>query len=147
MVYERNRANLGIDGNILRCADICPCEYAWLIGEDDRILPGGVATVLDVLERKAPEVPFVYVNYTAVDDDFRVVLKERSLDLEGDRLIDAETFFERWAWSMGFIGACVVRKEDWSAVRREPYIGTYFAHVGVIMESVKAKQVCLLSEK
>jgi len=146
VVYGKNSANLGIDGNILRSVDICPCEYAWLIGEDDRILPEGVGRLLEVLEKNSPKVPFVYVNYRAVDDDFRVVLKERSLPMQEDRITDAETFFEKWAWSMGFIGACVVRKESWDEIRREPYLGTYFAHVGVIMEAVKGRDIYMVAE-
>src|SRR5579862_8549592 len=44
---ERNTSNQGIDRNIVRSVDLCPCEYAWILGEDDRMLPGAIRTVLD----------------------------------------------------------------------------------------------------
>ncbi len=50
VIYEKNAKNLGIDRNILHCADICRCEYAWLMGEDDRMKAAAVSTVLDLLE-------------------------------------------------------------------------------------------------
>lgn len=33
---NRNQRNLGIDANIQRVVDLCDCDYAWLIGEEDR---------------------------------------------------------------------------------------------------------------
>ena len=48
----RNERNLGIDGNILHAVDVNTCRHAWLLGEDDRLVPGAVARVLGVLEKE-----------------------------------------------------------------------------------------------
>jgi glycosyltransferase involved in cell wall biosynthesis len=143
IVHHRNPKNLGIDGNILHSVDVCDARYAWIIGEDDRMVPEAVPTVLEVLTRSAP--PFVYVNYTSVDEDLALVLNERSLPLEGDVEIDAAEFLARDAWSMGFIGACVVDRSLWSAVRSAPYVGTWFAHVGTILEAVRGRRLHLVA--
>jgi glycosyltransferase involved in cell wall biosynthesis len=32
VVHHRNERNLGIDGNILHCVDVCDARYAWIMG-------------------------------------------------------------------------------------------------------------------
>jgi glycosyltransferase involved in cell wall biosynthesis len=144
LVHHRNTRNLGIDGNILHSVDLCEARHVWIMGEDDRMTPEAVPTVLQVLA--GAERPFVYVNYTSVDEDVSVVLRERSLALDADREEGAEEFFAGHAWSAGFIGACVVEKALWSTVRQEPYLGTWFAHVGVIMEYLRGRKAYLVAK-
>ena len=144
IIYKRNLNNLGIDGNILRCADICPCDYAWLLGEDDRLLPGAVAAALKVLEREQPA--FVAVNYSYVDSGIALVLREKLLALNSDTVLSSEAFFRSNSWAIGFIGACIVNKALWREVLPAPYVGTYFAHVGVILESIAGRDVYLIAE-
>lgn len=144
IIHSRNEKNLGIDRNILKSVDICSCRYAWLLGEDDRLLPGAVSYVLGVIKHEDP--PYLYVNYKSVDASMKIILKDRSLPLMQDDKMDASEYLARDAWSMGFIGSCVVRTEDWSNVRPDRYIGTYFAHVGRIMEYLKGKSLFRIAE-
>jgi glycosyltransferase involved in cell wall biosynthesis len=146
IIHERNARNLGIDRNILKSVDICQCRYAWLMGEDDRMKPEAIPTVLDIAGRNDAQWPFIYINYASVDASFKRVLKKQSLDLSGDVERDAIDFLRREAWSMGFIGACVVQKSAWAKVNEEPYVGTYFAHVGVIMESLCGRNARLIAK-
>ncbi len=143
LVHHRNPTNLGIDGNILHCVDLCDARYAWIMGEDDRVVPEAIPTVLDVLERREPA--FVYVNYAAVDEDVARVIKERSLPLDRDGEESAEDFFAADAWSINFIGACVVNRALWGEVRSDRYVGTYFAHVGTILEYLRGRRVDLVA--
>jgi glycosyltransferase involved in cell wall biosynthesis len=144
IIYCRNEKNLGIDRNILKSVDICSCRYAWLLGEDDRLLPGAISYVWDVLHSEKPD--FLYVNYRSVDASMKIVLKDRSLPLQHDDTMAASVFLAQDAWSMAFIGACVVRKESWSSVASDRYIGTYFAHVGRIMEYLNGKSLFRIAE-
>lgn len=142
--HFHNVDNLGIDRNIQHAVDICPCRYAWLLGEDDRLLPGAVSSVLDVLEREDP--PFLYVNYKSIDASMKFVLKDRSLPLMQDDIIETSAFLARDAWSIGFIGSCVVRTEYWRSIKPDRYIGTYFAHVGRVMEYLKGQSLFRIAE-
>jgi glycosyltransferase involved in cell wall biosynthesis len=143
VVHHRNPANLGIDRNILHAVDLCDARYAWILGEDDRLTPEAVAEVLAVLEARPPA--FLYVNYASVDEDLSLVLAERSLPLEADREMEAAEFLATSAWSMGFIGACVVEKASWAKVRSDAYVGTWYAHVGTILEAIRGRRVHLLA--
>jgi hypothetical protein len=57
----RNRVNLGMAGNFLRCFETCDTEWLWLLCDDDVPTPGAVADVLAHC-RRYPEVAFV--NFT-----------------------------------------------------------------------------------
>ena len=140
----RNERNLGIDGNILHAVDVNACRHAWLLGEDDRLAPGAIARVLGVLEKE--DAPFVYVNYASVNADFGKTLKPVSLPLQADAKISADRFWREDAWSAGFIGACVVRKPDWEKVDRARYVGTWFAHVGTIMELCRGSEIPMIAD-
>jgi glycosyltransferase involved in cell wall biosynthesis len=144
VVVVRNEKNLGIDRNILKSVDVCDCEYVWLLGEDDRMKPEGIARVLEVLAHTRP--PFVYVNYSATDDAISFLIKERSLPLQQDQSVPAEDFYRSYAWSMGFIGACVIRRDTWLPVCPEPYLDSFFAHVGRIMEAIRGSEVHMIAE-
>jgi hypothetical protein len=144
VVHHRNATNLGIDRNILHAVDVCDSRHAWIMGEDDRMTPEAIPTILAALE--PGDRPFVYVNYSSVDEDVSLVLRERSLDLGEDADEGAEEFFAAHAWSMGFIGACVVDRDLWRTVDPQPYIGTYFAHVGAIVQYLRGRRVHLVSK-
>jgi glycosyltransferase involved in cell wall biosynthesis len=143
LFHHRNPKNLGIDGNILHSVDLCQARYAWLMGEDDRMTPEAIPALSRVVA--SGERPFVYVNYASIDEDVSMVLAERSLALERDVEMDADEFFATCAWSMSFIGACVVRKDLWSAVPGERYLGTYYAHVGRILEYLRGGRAYLVA--
>jgi glycosyltransferase involved in cell wall biosynthesis len=144
VVHHRNQKNLGIDRNILNCVDLCEARHAWIMGEDDRMTPEAIPAVLALLEQ-GPR-PFVYVNYASVDEDLTLVLSERSLHIDADAEKPVEQFLASDAWSMGFIGACVVDKALWSTVDPFPYVGTFYAHVGVIMEYLRGRAVHLIAK-
>ncbi len=145
IIHDRNPANLGIDRNILKSVDICTCQYAWIVGEDDRMVPEAIQTVLSVIEKSDAEWPFIYANYSSVDESLKLVLKEKSLPLKQDTTMKAESFFETDAWSIGFIGGCIINHRLWQTAHREPYLGTYFAHAGMILEFLKERELYMIA--
>ena len=141
--YHRNATNLGIDRNILNVANLCDCRYAWLLGEDDRLVPEAVGEVLRELRR---EPTFVFVNYSTVNEGVTAVLREKALSIAADEERSAEEFLADTGWSIGFIGACVVNKALWHTAPQAPYIGTYFAHVGVIFHYLQGRRLSLIAK-
>ena len=146
IVHDRNPKNLGIDRNILKSVDICTCRYAWMIGEDDRLVPEAIPTVMGVLENAPTELPFIFVNYASVNETLTLVLHERSLPLDHDIQKRVEDFFENEAWSIGFIGACIINRRLWDTAHRDPYLDSFFAHVGMILEYLKGRELYLIAK-
>lgn len=65
ILYQRSETNVGIAGNIHKlCNELAAGEFAWILGDDDWLLPDGLERVLSLL-RRFPEVDYVFVN-TAV---------------------------------------------------------------------------------
>lgn len=130
-----NPVNLGIDANIQLAVDRCDCDYAWLIGEDDEFLPGAVAAMWEFLQGR--EDPFVFSSYQYTSEDHSRVLGTVQAS-GGDQPIRTATFVEDHLWSIGFIGAVVVNRGHWGRTLAQPYLGTYFTHVGRILDMVSS---------
>lgn len=146
IIYIKNEQNLGIDRNILKCIDVCTCEYAWPIGEDDRMLPNAIKKALGILKNNDNNIPFVFANYVYVNNDVTYITSEKRINIDADMEIGATDFFEKYAWTIGFIGSCIINKKLWSASDSSKYIGTYFAHVGMILEYLYDKKAFLIAD-
>jgi hypothetical protein len=57
-----NPVNVGMLGNLRICSGLILSRHVWITGDDDFILPSGLAEVVDAL-RRHPEIPFVFVNF------------------------------------------------------------------------------------
>ena len=57
-----NPVNVGMLGNLRVCSTQVAARHIWLIGDDDFILPAGLADVVDALSEH-PSLPFVFVNF------------------------------------------------------------------------------------
>jgi len=141
---HRHSVNLGIDDNIQHAVNLCDCDYAWLVGEDDTFLPGAVARMHSRLQVSSET--FVFANYAYVGEDPALTIAT-ALDVGGDDSMAAEDFLGQYLWAAGFIGACVVRRSAWAGTDAAPYKGSYYTHVGRIAEIVAdAGRVAIVRE-
>lgn len=46
----RNRVNIGMDGNICRCFELCTTPYIWTLSDDDKIEPNAVELILQEID-------------------------------------------------------------------------------------------------
>ncbi len=141
--YIKNATNLGIDGNILNAVDSSDGEFVWILGEDDLVSPDAVNTFFEIPNRE--EYGFICSNYSYVDSEQKKILKKNVIGIFDDKKVNSLELLENYAWSFGFIGACIVNKKEWQVVDSSKYKGTFFAHVGTILEAVKSKSVFIVS--
>ena len=59
--YRRNAENLGIPRNFLNVVDMAEGDFAWLVGDDDLVIPTGITQLIQLIY-KHPRVDFFYVN-------------------------------------------------------------------------------------
>jgi glycosyltransferase involved in cell wall biosynthesis len=59
--YNRNSVNLGIPQNFLNAVNLASGEFAWLIGDDDLIMPNMLDKLLALFDIN-PGVDFFYIN-------------------------------------------------------------------------------------
>lgn len=129
--WHLNSVNLGIDNNIQHVVDLCDCDYAWLIGEDDVFVPGAVSHMHELVQ--TVNTPFILANYAFVDEDPSHVIS-MALPKTFNGVQPFEEFLPKLLWTVGFIGACVISRDAWGRTDPKPYDGTYFTHVGRIVE-------------
>lgn len=79
IVYGRQECTLGFARNVLfSTAGLASGEFCWVIGDDDLVLPGGVARVLKSM-RDAPDVDYHYLNFGWIDFNLRErILREQN---------------------------------------------------------------------
>ena len=129
--HRKNGTNLGINENIRRVVEMADTDYAWLVGEDDHFLPGALARA--VAEVSAADNPFVLCNYALVEDS-KAAQAHPALDVAVDTTVTADEVIRRHLWSAGFMGACLFDLRSWRRVASDRYHGTYYAHVGHVVE-------------
>jgi glycosyltransferase involved in cell wall biosynthesis len=57
-----NPVNLGMLGNLRACASLIGVRHVWITGDDDFIVPSGLAEIYAALKAN-PELPFAFVNF------------------------------------------------------------------------------------
>ena len=102
-------------------------RHTWVFGSDDLLLEGGVASVVEILEREAPS--FLTLNKRAANANFSEVLYD-ALNSVPDRRFD--TFIDLFcAFGMNQLAFVSAQIEDTEAARKldpEPYLRTDSRH-------------------
>lgn len=75
--FQLNPKDVGVPANFNAIADAATGEYLLFIGDDDRLLPKSIETMVDAIE---PDTSMVFANHYVIDAD-GIVLKQMSLDL------------------------------------------------------------------
>ncbi len=64
----RNPYNLGMTANILKCFEVCPDPWLWILGDDDEVADDAVTTILSDISRQS-EMHFI--TYAWDEDSFK----------------------------------------------------------------------------
>lgn len=140
-----NKQNLGIDENIKNCIVSPETEYVWLLGEDDLLMPGAIDTVLRVLSTDRPS--FVFANYIYCNDDHTKISSNPVLtEYSGITREEFNTFAKKNIWAVGFIGSCIIKKDEWCNQDVGKFTGSYYSHVGGIIDSSFGKEMLIISD-
>jgi glycosyltransferase involved in cell wall biosynthesis len=73
VTYLRNNKNLGVSGNFQHCVDLMTGEFSVIMGCDDKMLPGFVGRVGELVAR-FPEVSLIQPGVRVIDQDGRPVV-------------------------------------------------------------------------
>ena len=133
--YHRRETNQGIDRDYASSADLARGGYVWFMSDDDLLAPGAVEKVLRGCRKG---YALIVVNAEDWNADFSEQLGGPRLPWREDREFPGGRFvelFESVGHFLSFIPGVVVRKEIWSSREKEPYFGSFFAHLGVLFQS------------
>jgi abequosyltransferase len=134
--YIRAPVKSGFDADYDNCVIAARGEYCWLVADDDLLVEGAVAKVLQLIAVDAPDL--IVVDAEVRDRGLDNVLEERRLPFVGERRYRRRDWDEVLADTgnaLSFVGCTVIRRDIWLDRQREPYFGSWFVHVGVIFQA------------
>lgn len=103
----RNKTNIGADANFVQCFEQAQGKYVWIFGDDDTIVPGGIAAILSCLEIK--DYDLVYVCSFPLNKSIRS--ETLRLPLNATEFDDAGLFVKRIHIYFTFISGNIVNKD------------------------------------
>jgi glycosyltransferase involved in cell wall biosynthesis len=143
--YVVNERNLGIDENIKNCILSARSEYVWLLGEDDLLTAGALDKVRTALLAERPG--FLFANYIYCDDAHARTAESPVLPGgQGYSVIAFDAFAAANVWALGFIGGCVLRATDWKAQDVAKFTGSYYSHVGGIIDASVGRDIVVMRD-
>jgi abequosyltransferase len=143
--YVRLARNGGVDRDFDATVEHAQGDYCWLMTDDDLLMPGAVAAVLQGIRAG---YPLVLVNSEARNLDLSRLLEANRLRLDEDRVYaaaDIARLFEDLSGYLSYIGAVVIRRDVWLARNRQRYYGSFFIHVGVIFQAPLTGEVLVIA--
>lgn len=121
--YVENAENLGYDANFREMVRHATGEFCFIMGNDDLVAPGALATVADAV-RRSPEVGVVlrsFAYFRGRPEDFHTIARYYPDELRCPPGLDTVVLFYRRAASMSGL---VLRRADALAAETDRYDGT-----------------------
>ncbi len=143
--YLRNSTNLGADANILRCFEEASGKYVWVFGDDDFIIPGAVAKILDLLENS--DYNLVYVSPYTLYGDFHDSQKEAAVLNISYFVADSKQLAREVHAMFAFISSNIANKDRLATLSYTPLtdlIGSNLVHLGWLFPLLDASGKNLL---
>jgi glycosyltransferase involved in cell wall biosynthesis len=127
----RNAENIGGDRNFLACLERASGEYVWLFGDDEMIVPGGIARIFKLLSNKQPILVILRDGKHVLDvaeeviyPDYGICVRE---EMKGD---------ESFALSHTLITANLFRKDIFDLNEASSKLYTNYAHMYGLMNGL-----------
>jgi abequosyltransferase len=144
--YIREETNSGIDADFDRAVGYARGQYCWLLADDDLLMPGAVARVLQACRQG---FDLVVINAEVRSADLSQALNAHRLPYRADKTYapeDMDTLFAETAFHLTFIGAAAIRRAIWQQRDRTSFYGSEFVHVGVIFQAPMTGPALVIAE-
>jgi len=144
--YIYKEKNGGVDRDYDEAVSHANGDYCWLMSDDDLILPGAIARVLQAISEGHS---LIVANSEVRNYDFSALLDASRTRFPTDRTYSAgahDRLFDETSAYLTYIGAVIIRRDIWSARQRSPYFGSFFIHVGVIFQAPLPTSVLVIAQ-
>jgi len=129
VLWHRNAENIGMDGNFEVVLRLAHTQYAWLLGDDDRIHQSALENILRRL--------------TATSCDL-LLLNGGSSNAKRGRVTgnyaqiyhDPQAFLSDLGWHATWISSLVISTRLIASLNFKKYLGSYFSHFGSLFEAL-----------
>jgi FkbM family methyltransferase len=148
MTYRRYPKNIGLERNLISCADICRGEFLWILGDDDFIeSDDGLDHIMTLLRNN--HYDFYVFNRTRRSFNLSKLLTNnwmnlnvnKSYEFNGLRAFCVEHGFIS---IIGFISVNIFRREPFQGVDVSKYFGTMYPQLGAMLEAFFDRKTILI---
>lgn len=146
--YSKNNENYGADYNISFVLTMAKSEYAWLLGDDDRIKPGSIDLVLKQLVNNNYDMLVVNGGGLDVNEFNNIKVNGRVENLKSCVIKDRNKLLVDLGWHMTWMSCLVFSSKIIKNGRFQKYLGTSLIQFATIFDyfSDKNISVCWISE-
>lgn len=134
--YRRHAADVGAARNIAATVEHARGEHCWLLGSDDRLVPGAVERVLWLLAAH-PDAAGLTVHQAAMDSTMTWVAPEQASrtipELPSVALLRGTQITAALGWIASGLSSQVVRREAWLETIGPVAADERFPHVRVVL--------------
>lgn len=148
VTFRRYPQNIGLERNLIACADDCRGEFLWLFGDDDFIEPeDGLDHVMALLNEGKHD--FYVLNRTRRSFDLSRVISDNwmRLDVGSTREFAGLREFclaHGFISVIGFISVNIFRRKPFAEVDATKYFGTMYPQLGAMVEAFHASPTLLV---
>jgi glycosyltransferase involved in cell wall biosynthesis len=136
----RNKHNVGLTGNIIKCFELCEDGWLWILGDDDLVKPNAISTIMNDINKNNDKV---FISYAWDEPSIK---RKGDITTRGvDEIIDSME-------SVGvilFISTSVynVKKVSGSISYGSFFQSTYAPHLAILFMALKKGGECILTNK
>lgn len=117
--YIRNGENIGPDGNFLQCFEQARGKYVWLFSDDDLIVPGGLAKILNYCE--SAEYDLIFLSHSSFQDSRSCRFPVLQAGTDAIDISDARDYAKRVHVFFTFISGNIINKDSVMAAGPQPF--------------------------
>ena len=144
--YYCNESNIGGENNLNKLFELSNGKYVWIVGDDDKLMEGGVKRVLDVLRNNInKKLSFIFVNLSMWSRDFTKCINDNFLKTENDLLIeDQNIFLNLLGANAAFTPCLVMHRKSWLDIKQTKFDGTGWLTLCKIYTALQNKNAYII---
>lgn len=131
--YHRNERNIGMDCNFESVLRLATTEYAWLLGDDDRIHHEALKKVLDRLTAESSDL--LLLNGGSSDAS-----RGRVTGRHAQVYINQDAFLHDLGWHVTWISGLVISTSLIAMLNFKKYQDSYFSHFGSLFDALSKQR-------
>jgi abequosyltransferase len=145
VTYRRSIDAPSLDENVNKVATIANGEYVWFFGDDDLLVKGFLARLLDYLKEVRPDILIV----NSLSFQGAGIVESSRVPFTDVRIygpLDNNEFLSDFGGYLTYVAGIVIKKNLWGECFRDEKVGTFFAHIDAICRAKLGRSVHYLPE-
>ncbi|MDB2701446.1 glycosyltransferase family 2 protein, partial [Alphaproteobacteria bacterium] len=139
-------SNQGFDRAVNQAVEVSNADHCWLFTDDDLIAENAIDILFNKLKKN---YDLILIPSKIMDEKLSQTLVDKRPNLVKD-LVFKKNEINILATAIGdqitFLGSVLIKREIWIKTNKEPFFGSGFIHVGVVLESDYKNNLLLLSQ-